>query len=175
MPEMPQVLTQRYLHAPITLACLGSGTFLFAPTLHHHQTRPPPPAATPRDSTRRPPIFGPQKPIPTHKLSYTRRHTTPHNLATPLNCATPPPPTMPYNNTPIAPSKEVTGHVSLPRKPSPPSPFPPPTHNNPSRLRPKNHPSGPRTPDRHKKLLLRHRARHRNVRPAPIPHHTQRG
>lgn len=23
---------------------------------------------------------------------------------------------MPYNNTPIAPSKEVTGHVSLPRK-----------------------------------------------------------
>ncbi|KAJ4990560.1 histone-like transcription factor and archaeal histone [Stagonosporopsis vannaccii] len=24
---------------------------------------------------------------------------------------------MPYNNTPIAPSKEVTGHVSLPRKP----------------------------------------------------------
>ena len=24
--------------------------------------------------------------------------------------------TMPYNNTPIAPNKEITGHVSLPRK-----------------------------------------------------------
>jgi hypothetical protein len=27
---------------------------------------------------------------------------------------------MPYNNTPIAPSKEVTGHVSLPRESPPP-------------------------------------------------------
>lgn len=36
-------------------------------------------------------------------------------------------PVMPYNNTPIAPSKEVTGHVSLPRRPLRIPQYSPPT------------------------------------------------
>ncbi|CBX94120.1 hypothetical protein LEMA_P037940.1 [Plenodomus lingam JN3] len=64
------------------------------------------------------------------KLAYnaypqrTSNNTRPHPISTPNSqphrVAIPnsvPLKKMPYNNTPIAPAKEITGHVSLPRKP----------------------------------------------------------
>lgn len=92
---------------------------------------------------------------------------------------------MPYNNTPIAPSQEVSGQVSLPRK-SLSFPLSPllfqlpfyiliPTYLTPrSRTRPKNHPRRPDPPTRLQKRRLRHRPRHRDVHPTPSHHNAQR-